>query len=299
MSNGENQQGGDAHVNEAIQAFEQILELFPEDIGALESLAAAYEQGNDFERALEMNCRLVKLHQDSAQWDKVAPLAEKILAQDPANAEVKGYLDKANKKLNDYKAEIAEKAAGIKTYGDLSVDMNGEYELGAFLLQSGVVTQEQYQASLDNLKKNLGSSSQSATLCLLAELQAIDGLDIERIIDFLCKETDTPFIEVLRCEIDEGLADGIIPLKKCKRLGVLPLGVIGTEIMLAYLNPLPTGLRINVESYLQDYKLHFFLTAPVDLETALQRLIDKREKAALESKQANEEAKNQEDTSQN
>ncbi len=261
-------------VLQAIATFEGILEVFPEDVGALESLVIAYEQAGDTTKANEKAMLLAELLSEQQDWSKLNEICRHILAINPQNERAKNLLEKAQKEIGGNErgngtAQTGNKpATGIKKGRvSLALDLSGELEMAWFMLQKSQITQEQYEAAVSGLTETRMNPATESTLSILHELAGMERIHMDRILGFLSAETMTPFIEVSRFEIDPDVAKRI-PLNDAKRLGVLAFEHIRDEMMVAMLNPVDENLRKTLTEYL-NCKIHFYLTSPEELQTAL------------------------------
>jgi hypothetical protein len=156
---------------------------------------------------------------------------------------------------------------GLTSHNRLAFDLRGELELAWFLLQSNLITQEQYESAIGGLTESRMNTSAEASLSLLQEIRSMDRIDMEKIIDHLSAETGTPYVEISRCHISEDVAQ-LVPLDQCRRLGILPFGRVGKEIMVVVLNPVDKDMRRRLAAWL-DAKVHFFMTSPDEFQGAL------------------------------
>lgn len=273
---GDTSDGGanELSVWEAIQTFETILEVFPEDVSALESLAVAYEQAGDATRAREKNLSLAQLHGKQLEWDRVVRICDHLLEQNPDDVEAQELRGEAEKALGTTGRAADDAAAGAGGDGTpttkLNFDLRGELELAWFLLQNNMITQEQYEAAIEGLTESRMNPAGDASLSLLQELRAMDKVDMDKITDFLCAETGTPYVELTRYEIGSDMA-GLIPLDQCRRLGILPFARLGSELTVAVLNPVDKEMRGVISAHL-NARIHVYLTSPDDFQSVLAKL---------------------------
>jgi hypothetical protein len=268
-------------VLQAIETFEGILEVFPEDVGALESLVIAYEQAGDGAKAYQYCMRLCELLSQHADWAKVHELAEHVLESKPDDEQATVFRDHAKDELAGQ--GISPAAGGAEVLGtadtagtgraksaSLQVDLSGELELAWFLLQNEMINQEQYERAIAGLTDSRMNPNSGATLSLLHELASMDRVSVDKIVGFLSAETAMPFIEVSRFDIQEDVS-GLMQLTDIRRLGVLPFESFRDEVLVAVLNPVDERLRKLVSQYLS-HRVHFYLTTPDQFQQTLDRL---------------------------
>jgi len=270
----------DVSVWEAIQTFETILEVFPEDVSALESLAVAYEQAGDTAKAREKYLDLARILARQNDWEGVRKITRRVLAFDPNDADALELDRQAGKALggeadlDEAPVDTAPKAAPVKApetrSRQLAFDLRGELELGWTLLQNDLITQEQYERAIEALTEHRMNPQADASLSLLQELAGMEKVNMDRILDFLVQETNVPFIHLSRFEIEKEVA-AVIPLSECRRAGVLPFGKTGDEYMVALQNPVDPELQNAVSEFL-GARVHFYLTSPEDFAAAISHL---------------------------
>ena len=267
----------EASVWETIQTFEAILDLFPDDIGALEGLGAAYLETNSPDKAADMFLRLARLLSDAGEQKRVYEVTHQILALFPENQEALTlHLKAANaigaeplqKASNAVTAREPEEAPPLET--PLHYNLEDEMELADFLVRNELITTEQRDTAITNLQRGEQAPTGEVTLSLLVELQAMENVYLDKILDFLCRKTNTPFIDVSRFEINEQLAD-IVPRTIGHQIGMLPFACLGDEFMIAVLNPLARGTHEALQAHLNS-RAHFYLTSPDAFESAHQNL---------------------------
>ncbi len=263
-------------VWEAIQTFETILEVFPEDVSALESLAVAYEQAGDAAKGREKYLTLARIWASQGEWRRVREITRHLLELQPEDAEATALQEEADsilgKEVEEETAPAPEShaapARGVT--GKLEVDLRGELELAWFLLQNSIINQDQYEKAIESLTENRMNPGSNASLSLLQELQVLEWIDMETIVDFLASETAIPFIDLRSFELDPEIA-AVLPLDQCRRAGVLPFERMESEYMVALMNPVDPELRKKVTDCLGT-QVHFYLTSPESFQHAISAL---------------------------
>ena len=262
-----------------IETLESILQVFPEDVTALESLSAAYQQAGQTDKAVDTAYRLASLLSQQGEWRQVHEISQHILELAPDHPSARLLLESAVDTLRLQGVDVDTIAARRESEAEtrnrmLTTDLSGELELGWFLLQHNQITQEQYEAAVAGLTEKRTKRSPGACLSLLSELSMLPGVDCEKIIGFLAAETMTPYVEVTRFELRSEIC-GLLPLDDARRLGVLPFESLRREVMTALLNPVDANLRKMLEGYV-GRKLHFFLTSPEEFQKAVESLAQQK-----------------------
>ncbi len=264
-----------AAVQETIATFESMLEVFPEDISALESLLVAYQQVGDDEKLCEKAHKLIQLFGTSGDWNRIFDLADMILERQPDDAAALAALEEAKTRTGRVREERS-RFATDEAAAELTFDLHGELDLAWFLLQHNVITQDQYESAVDRLTESSTSIKSGTPLAFLEELGEIDRVDMIRVVSFLAAEAGMPFVELSRCECQDEAAC-LIPLTLSRRLGILPFDRLGGEIMVAVLNPLGKALQQRIGKFLKA-NVHFFFTSPEEYHAACNRYVERQKK---------------------
>ena len=272
---------------EAIHTLETLLEVFPEDISSLESLTAAYEEMGDKAKFMEKGKRLARLLSKGDDTKPVIKLVDRLLHITPNDPEVLALQEEAlakdilagmNAPVSDLLHAGGDAGAAGHTVGELTFDLHAELDLAWLLLQKQMITQEQYEASIERLTTSSAAQGGDSPLALLQELREMDRVNLDKIIAFLASETGMPYLELGRCECDEETVS-FLPLPQAKRLGVLPFDRLGTDLMVALLNPVSREWRQRVQMFLGVDKVHFYFTSPDEFLAAITKVQDRRAKS--------------------
>ena len=277
----------DVSIHEAIQTFETILEVFPEDVNALESLIVSYEKLNDSTRMRQHAQTLIQLLMREEDWARVLDFANRLLKTDPTDPDAQAYQEEAQKHL------LTQAAAGeatsplsphktVTTKAPLTFDLRGELDLAWNLLQSNIITQEQYESVIERLTESSRNAQGDAPLSILQELREMERVDLDKIIAFLAADAGVPFIELSRIECpEETLA--LLPLAQAKRLGIMPFDQVENELLVAVLNPVDLELRKRVTKFFGT-KVHFFFTSPDEFLQGIAKQEERLKKATESSR---------------
>ncbi|MFW5893570.1 MAG: hypothetical protein ACOCUY_00345 [Verrucomicrobiota bacterium] len=267
--------GDESSLWGVIQSLEQIVEILPEDVSALESLAGAYEQAGDTARAHQTFLKLAELAIQGGDLERAEEIAATQLSkgfEEPELYELKDRISSAKSEQPSQPPQQQEQAetkpepvAAHEKIGP-EADLHAELDFGWSLLESEQVTQDQYEHAVDALTEAHINTHGRGPISFLLELASMEQVNVSRVLGFVSAENRVPFIEVRRCQISaEALAD--FNLDKIRRLCAIPFGVVGNERMIAVLNPtnerLMKALRTTAGG-----RIHIYLTSPEDfLET--------------------------------
>lgn len=281
----------DSSVQETIRMFESMLEVFPEDINALESLVDAYQQTGDTEKLCERGHRLLQLVSSAGDWPKVASVASLILDHQPDDLNAVNAMDQAKAYLGDdyvvekraapgaAPADTGKPAGKRRTAPSepLTFDLRGELDMAYFLLTADVINQQQYEAAIDRLTESSLNTAGENPLSLLQEFREMERIDLDRVVDFLAAEAGLPYVDLSRCDPQEP-AYSLMPVMLSKRLGILPFDTLGDDLMVAVLNPVSKELRERVKRHFGG-NLHFFFTSPDEFGGAITKILEVQKRA--------------------
>ena len=235
-------------IRETISTFEAMLELFPEDISALESLLIAYQQVGDYASLCDKGNRLISIFMLNDDWNRVFDLAQMVLAKVPNDVTAKHALQQAQERTGrmleeDHKTAGEVDLARITT--ELGFDLHGELDLAWLLLQNAVISQEQYESAIDRLTEISSHAKSDNILSFLEELKDVDRIDMLKVVAFIATEGGMPFIELSRCEFQEEVVNRI-PFGYARHIAAIPFDRFGNEIMVAVMNPVICNRNIRI-----------------------------------------------------
>jgi hypothetical protein len=291
-------------LRETIQTYESMLEVFPEDISAMEALLGAYKQAGEEGKLCQVAHTLLPLLTSGGDWRRVQEVAQAVAEVVPEDEVCRKALAEAALILGTTPAPAAAEgeaaaAAEVAAEGggepeavpfpggrrpptqELAFDIRCELDLAYHLLTHEAIRQAHYETAIDLLTESSLSATGESPLCLLQELREIDRVDIGRIVDFLAAEGGLPYIEISHCEC-QMKAVRLLPLRQAKRLGILPFDQVGDELMVVLLNPVSKELRDRLSRQFGG-RLHFFFTSPDEFTAVVNRLMESaaKEKPAL------------------
>ena len=259
-------------IRETISTFEAMLELFPEDISALESLLVAYQQVGDYANLCDKGNRLISIFMLNDDWDRVFDLAQIVLAKVPEDETAKHALQQAQERTGRV-LEQQQKALGeadmSRVAAELGFDLHGELDLAWLLLQNAIISQEQYEVAIDRLTGISTHAKADGILSFLEELKDVDRVDMIKVVAFVATEGGMPFIELSRCEFQEEVV-ARIPFEYACHIAAIPFDRFGNEIMVAVMNPVNKNQHQRIAKFLKT-NIHFFFTSPDEFHAACER----------------------------
>lgn len=260
----------ETELREAISTFEQILEAIPNDRLALETLADAYEQLGQPEKALDYYIRLAHVVAEEDDRAVAAVIRQKLqeLGGDSGEAHLAAAeLDKVlavSEEPPPPPPKAAKEAARRKT-----VDITAELALAWNLVQAGELTQEEYAGVVHDLTES--STHQNETpVTVLHVLRDRGFKNYDRVMAFLASNTGLPIVPLGNFEMQKEAAS-LLPSDYVFHRGAVAFEIMANEPLIAILNPYDTELRKEIETLVQR-RCHFYLTTADDYDKYLEAI---------------------------
>ncbi len=274
-----------------IMAFEQILEVMPDDRGALESVARAYEELGDQIQARQYIVRLVRVLLDEGDLETTSAWADKLRLHAQDEPDILALLEEVESRSGDGggmeagaepagqeagrtsrppvpdtgKAATAKRVKGVR----MQLSIADEMAFAWNLLQVELLSEEEYANVVQDLTE-LGTDTRSGTVSVLHALHGRGFGNLDKLLVAVARETYMPLID-LRCfEIPRDAATSL-PLEFIIHRGALPFERIGSEILVALLNPFDESLRQDTET-LAGCPCHWYLTKPEGFDQAVEKV---------------------------
>ncbi|MEI6563285.1 MAG: hypothetical protein WCO42_03135 [bacterium] len=280
----------ESQVWSAIAAFEQIVETIPNDRVSLEALSHAYEQVGDLSRARDYLTRLASVVIDEKDRDAAEFLRERLLrfaATDPvareAGAKIEAFLSAGLPQAKTF--ELATDAQSIETKNRIATESRNahvasELSFAWTLFQAGELSQEDYALVAQDLSA-VSTSSAPVTVSVLHALHDRGHRSLERIMSFASRDSGVPVIPLSLFEITEA-ARSLLPLDFMIRYGVMPFELMGSDVLVAVLNPYNRQLRENVQTAI-GRRCHIFMAGPGEFDVMME-LFSRKDHAPVEGK---------------
>jgi tetratricopeptide (TPR) repeat protein len=268
----ENQTPNNDETIQAISAFEQILQVVPDDMFALEALHDAYLGLGDNDRAYEYLARLANIASNSNDHDLLLRVSDKLMFLEMEHPEASAL----SKDLND-KARILSKddnGADAQSGGLSSQLFEGSIHQEIALAWKLYENQQISKTDYSNITNDLTETSArnvEVPVTVMHVLQDRAVGNTEKIIAYIARSGATPLISLANFQLRPDAAK-LLPSKFMSRLGALPIDFIEEELMVAILNPFNKELRESVERN-SGRKCHFYLTTAPDYDRALQEIL--------------------------
>jgi tetratricopeptide (TPR) repeat protein len=280
---GSGQRGGmesESEVWQAISAFEQILELMPDDRSSLETLAHAYEHVGDRVKALDYLLRLAAVVQAEGDGEAAGHLCERLEDYESTDEEVRSVL----RQLQSLRASQAA-AAGAALANDAAeraiqsarpaapvvFRVTDELAFAWKLFEAGEISQEEYSAVAHDLAE-LSVDPHLATVSVMHVLEHRAFSGMERVMGYVSRDTKTPLVSLQSFDVKAETA-GLLSLEFMIRRGAVVFGSLLEELLVAVLNPYDQGLRSDVAAQ-TGRTCHFFYGRPDEFDGVITLLKD-------------------------
>jgi tetratricopeptide (TPR) repeat protein len=254
----------------AIAAFEQILEVEPNDTSALDALTQAYELVGDGERARGHLLRLARAYIAQGNAAPAANLIERLERYGAEDVEAAALI-----------REIQRLPSASVAYGDgrqpgapaanepAEPAIDGELALAWRLHSAGLLTPEEYAGVVNDLSE-IAARRERLTLSVLHVLHDRGFPKLDQIIGYMARESRAPMVPVTSFETPES-CHTLLPMDFMARRGVAPFAMIAQEALVAVLNPFDEALRERVIKE-AGRPCHFYLTWPTEFDAWIQHV---------------------------
>jgi hypothetical protein len=255
----------------AIQTFEQILDAFPDDLTTLEALFQTYESIGETDKA---GIYILRAGQVAVQ-QSVSPvssvLIDRLQALAPTVQEAAQLLAAMGEELIRKSLTTPVRPAAKPVEKKIRHPMEAETALTWTLKEASLLTDAQYASIVRELTEAT-SSRTPGMITLLGLLQDREPDDFEKVINYLAQDAGTAILPISHFDTPPEIA-ALLPLDFMTERNISVFEAIGSELMVAVLNPQDLELRKEVEQRC-GRTCHFFLTPPSEMRTWLQHVRD-------------------------
>ncbi|NLB60316.1 MAG: tetratricopeptide repeat protein [Lentisphaerae bacterium] len=207
-------------------AFEKILEAIPNDRLSLETLADAYAQVGDQERAQEYLLRLAQVYIEEKDEDAAHDLRKKIKALGSTDPRVLATLERIEQlKAQKVRAEVLGEASPEARQ---PTNIASEITFVWNLLQAQKLTEQEYADIVHDLSESSGKKTATPVSALHA-LRDRHFANIEEIMAFVAAACHTPVIQLARFELQPKAA-ALLPMPFMIRRGAIVFDLMGDNI---------------------------------------------------------------------
>ena len=258
----------------AIAAFEGILEVMPDDCGAMDALVQSYEMVGEHARARQYLIRLARAHLAQFHTAEAPELIARLRAADDGGAEI-AALVKELESLQTAAAPAAERSArpAPSAGTERQTALQAELSFAWRLHEKKMLTPEEYALVVQDLTE-VSSRPSDLTVSVLHVLQDRSFRNLESILAFVAKDTRLPMVPVSSFDPQESTF-GLLPMDFIRRRGAIPFESLAAELLVGVLNPYDEVLRADVQR-LAGRPCHFYLVHPSEFDAWMNRVKDLR-----------------------
>lgn len=286
-------------LRQTIEMFEVITQANPHDTQSLEILKEAYSKCGQSGDSLKVGRRLADTHMELGQYSSALLEYERILHEEPDNAEVIAALGEVEQRLHALQASAQGPGDGInldfqsvvqdngnlivtkKTQANerLSLSMSGDNKvvseklagsddgndaLVRFLLQHRLVSDDIVSQALHIVrKKNADRSETQVSASLLNEIVTRGSVDLEQLLCGILDRSKFAYIPLDCYDIDRQVVRMLPEVITVGRL-MIPFDIVSRTMMIAVANPFDVVGKQAVQQLL-DYNIQWHLASPASI----------------------------------
>lgn len=268
------EQKSTAELQEAIAAFEQVLDLMPDDVPTIEALVQSCSLLQDTERLRTYVVRLATLHMQQEHWADARALTPKLRELAPTCDEAAALLEEIDARLGEAPAPApAEHPAQAQDLADIAAEdtprirqqvLQAELAFAWQLHDRQWITSDDYTQLIQELTDLSSRAESGATVSLLHVLAGREYARMDQLLASIATEAHIPLLPLSRFETPPATA-ALLPPLFVRTMGAAPFDRIGTETLIAVLNPYNDRLRADV-SVRTGHRCHFYLASPVEFD---------------------------------
>lgn len=252
----------EAELKSAVSAFEQILEVEPNDRLALETLGTAHTRLGDPDKAASYLLRLAEVVTNENDAKGAVDLI-RILRTLPPSEVITGTVKKLQALAGKTGRGDTKRATAQRSH-----DITREISLAWDLLQAEQISQEDYAGIVHNLSENSAKAAQiDVPITVLHALQDRQHRGLEKVIAYLGRTSGKPVIPVQQFEITQELLV-MLPIEYMSQRGAILFEKMGQDLLVAVLNPFDTELQQDIREE-TGRRCHFYVTGPAQYDAAL------------------------------
>ena len=255
-----------------VEMLEQILEVMPDDLFTLRAL---YETSLKMERTEKAFETLMRLD-DQARTAQNAEMIDFVLDQYQSIAEDSSEVQGRIARLEEIKNVIGllaqdevQAAAPVQKIQGGGGRLDAEMALAWDLFQDEQLTQDEYSNVLHDLTE-MSSRQMSVPVTVLHILHDRQFSRMERLMSHLSQKYQIPFMMLSRFESNEEICR-MLPVEFMSRNGVMPFARVGSDLLVALLNPLDRDL-LDEAKELSGRRCHPYLVTPDEYDFQLDKV---------------------------
>jgi hypothetical protein len=264
-----------AELQEAVAAFEQVLELMPDDVPTIEALVQSCSLLQDEDRLRDYVVRLATMHVRQERWADARALAPKLRDLAPISDEAAALLEEIDQQQAEPEpAAIPARAPKLAAGSDEApVEdsprirqqvLQGELALAWQLHDRQWITSDEYAQLIQELTDLSSRAETGSRVSLLHVLAAREYARMDHLLASIALDAHLPLIPLSRFDTPPATAALLSPVF-VRTMGAAPFDRIGIETLVAVLNPYNDRLRADVSVRI-GHRCHFYLASAVEFD---------------------------------
>ena len=170
----------------------------------------------------------------------------------------------------------AENATGTVGYQGGRIDITQEMALGWKLMDSKMIDEDEYSIMVSELALR-AQEPHRGPISSLHSLLGRDEVPMEQLVATVVIDSGLPLIGLTNFELETETVT-LLPMDFISRHGVLPFETMGSDVLVAILNPYDEILRTEVLNRI-NRRCHFYMTTPEDFDAVLSNLVSTESQA--------------------
>jgi hypothetical protein len=225
--------GAREELQQTAAMLEQILEVMPDDLFTVRALFETSLKLELPEKAFDFLKRL----DDGARTAQNAEMIAFVLGQYADIADDMPEVRKRMERLQELQmvTHLVDDDVPVKPAAHRDTAIDSEMALAWDLLQDDQLSQEEYSGVLHDLTE-MSSREVSVPVTVLHILHDRNFSRFDRLMTHLCQKSGVPIIALGQYDEREELRD-VLPLEFISHHGALPFAQVGSDLLLAVLNP--------------------------------------------------------------
>lgn len=275
MTNGADGQTRETTENNVVEAFEQILEVMPDDRATLEALHDACLSQGQTRKALKYLFKLANLVQIDDEPEILTNVLKKLhyLGNTHPEALEKAIaIETLRGESRIYENEISKETRSAHA----RIDIGHEISLAWMLAENGKISEEEY-TQITNDMTELSGHNKDVPVSVLHAIHDRKLPQEEDILAYLSDKGQSPIIKLSSFDVQPDVFN-ILPMEFMIRRGALAFDRIGDELLVAILNPFDESTKNRVCEIVKA-DCHFFLVGASDYDSTLSKMRPALQKA--------------------
>ncbi len=270
-----NSDSPDSDFTSLIHSLEQIVKTVPDDLVALEMLAHVYEQNDEHEKMRTSLLRLGELivhNNDIHLAEYIHGRMHDVGLCENMGEDVSNLVDQLSLKISS-SGEAALSAELLVDDLSTSFSVMDELEFAWRLFEAGELKQDVYSELATDMS-DMTIVNHLSTISVLHALDARAFGGMERVMDFIARDTKVPIISLESFHIKEKVFN-LLPLDFIIKRGAMVYDLIADDALVVVMNPVDSALRRLIESKLKKV-CHYYVALPADFDAVIQSFSDNK-----------------------